>query len=102
MKRTLKTTDLRQHRSTETHNIVYLPNDRDFGRTWFREDDVRQREIHEAVLVVFRGTLHHDFNELDGDLGQGKLKEDDTVQLRRVWLSSHFGLKREWIFASLV
>lgn len=79
----------------ETHNIVYLPNDRNFGRAWFREDDVRQREIHEAVLVVFRGTLHYHFDELDGDLGQRiKLKEDDTV--------SHFGLKREWIFASLV
>ena len=52
--------------------VICLPYDCYLRGAWLWEDDVRKRQIHETVLVVLSWTLHHYFDEFNGDLWQGE------------------------------
>ena len=68
-------------------HVIGLPDNRNLRGTWLGEDDIRERQVHEAVLVVIRRTLHYNFDEFDSDLGQVKKKKRGTA-VRLVYTSS--------------
>ena len=59
--------------------VICLPYDCYLRGAWLREDDVRKRQIHETVLVVLSWTLHHYFDEFNGDLWQGQKINTESI-----------------------